>query len=119
MTTNLPDYYLHSAQADIRIEPKFPVLDLFKFNENFIIRSRQNIRPPNANIAYLQLEREYRKHNFSDVRDVANGAWRIELEIEHGPQPERIEDRTTHIRRAINRRLTLLEDSEYIQIYGT
>ena len=118
MTSKIPDYYLHSARADIRIEPKFPVLDLFKFNENFILRSRRNIRPPSANIAHLLLEREYRKHNFSDVRDVANGAWRIVLDIEHGPQPELVDNRTTYIRRAINRRLTLLEDTEYTQIYG-
>ena len=118
MSKQLPDYYLYSACTGYRATPRFEVLDVFRFDENFVLRSRKDIRKPSANIAYLLLERQYRKQHSSDVRDVANSAWRIAFDIERGPQSETAELRARNIRRAINRRLTLLEDEEYLKIYG-
>ena len=118
MSKNIPDYYLYSAASAFNPQSRFAVLDVYRYNEDHVQNCRRHIRKPSANIAYLLLERQYRQNNYSDVRDVANGAWRIVLDIEQGPQSKQAETRVLGIRRAINRRLTLLEDKEYIQIYG-
>ena len=85
MTKQLPDYYLYSASQSFRSTPRFEVLDVYRFDENYVLNCRKDIRRPSANIAYLLLERQYRKQHCSDVRDVANSAWRIALDIERGP----------------------------------
>ena len=118
MTKQLPDYYLYSANYRVGATTRFEVIDTFKFNEEHVLNCRRDLLRPTANIVHLLLEREYRRSNASDVRDVANGAWRIALDGERGPRIEVNENRTTQIRKAINRRLTLLEDEEYIAIYG-
>ena len=118
MTKQLPDFYLYSACYRPNPTARFEVLDVFRFNEDHVINCRRDLRKPSRNIAYLLLERQYRHTNVSDVRDIANSAWRIVLDVERGPQSEVNQQRTTHIRRAINRRLTLLKDEEYVKIYG-
>ena len=118
MSKNIPDYYLYSAASTFNPQSRFAVLDVYRYNEDHVQNCQRHIRKPSANIAYLLLERQYRPNNYSDVRDVANGAWRIVLDIEQGLQSKQAETRVLGIRRAINRRLTLLEDKEYIQIYG-
>ena len=118
MSKNIPDNYLYSAASTFNPQSRFAVLDVYRYNEDHVQNCQRHIRKPSANIAYLLLERQYRQNNYRDVRDVANGAWRIVLDIEQGPQSKQEETRALGIRRAINRLLTLLEDKEYIQIYG-